>query len=299
MKYANLHLHSTFSDGVYTPRELCSIAKEMGYGAIALTDHETVAGYPLLKEAAEEYGLMTILGAEFYAEGFGQHFHIVGMDFDPTEFGMANYLRRLTEGAYLYTYAKFEELEKKGLTEGLTWQEICDDAEENAWLCNEQIFASLVKRRGYTQDLYWTYSKAFRAQKVAVERPEVPRDAADVISLIRNAGGVAILAHPHGQTEYLPALCKIGLRGVEYDHPDLSLEDRAAVEAFTREETVYLSGGTDHTGGLGDYPFLRGDMPGARERAEKDGAYYCPLDTDVLCGVTQEEFEALRDRVYG
>ena len=52
MKYANLHLHSVHSDGVYTPRELCEIAKKMGYGGIALTDHDTVSGCAAMKKAA-------------------------------------------------------------------------------------------------------------------------------------------------------------------------------------------------------------------------------------------------------
>jgi len=299
MKYANLHLHSVYSDGVYTPRELCEMAKAMGYGAIAVTDHETVSGCAALKAAAEELGLESILGAEFYGVDFGQSFHIVGLDFDPTEFGMANYLRRLSEGAYLKTRAKYEELSKKGLMEGITWQEVREDAAENAWFCNEQIFASLVKRRGYTQADYWTYSKAFRAQKVTVEVPEVSKDVADVISLIRNAGGIAILAHPHLQTGYLPALYKMGLRGVECDHPDISPEDAQEARKFAKENDIYISGGTDHTGTLGDYTSQRGDTPGAKERAEKEGDYYCPLDSEVFCGVTKEEFDALKERVYG
>jgi predicted metal-dependent phosphoesterase TrpH len=212
---------------------------------------------------------------------------------------MAEYLRKLESRAYLSVKARFDEMVRKDLVSGLTWQEVCDDAPEHAWFSNEQIFASLVKRKGYTQADYWEYVGKFRAQKVSVELPEVPKDAGSVISLIRNAGGVAVLAHPHRQTQFLPELYKMGLRGVECDHPDISPEDAAAARAFAEEKGLYISGGTDHTGLLGDYPFLRGDTPGMAERAEKAGEYHCPLDTDVRCGITKDEFDALKDRVYG
>ena len=299
MKYANLHLHSHYSDGVLSPRELCEEAKRLGYGALAVTDHETVSGCGELFAAAEELGLECLFGAEFTGRDFGKNFHIVGLEFDPTEGSMAEYLRKLELRAYLMTKARFDEMERKELVEGLTWQEICDDAPTHAWFSNEQIFASLVKRKGYTQERYWEYVGNFRAQKVSVTLPEIPKDAGIVISLIRNAGGIAVLAHPHCQTQFLPELYKMGLRGVECDHPDISPEDAEAARAFAAEKGLYISGGTDHTGLLGDYPFLRGDTPGAAEQAKKAGAYHCPLDTDVRCGITKDEFDALKDRVYG
>ena len=297
MKYANLHLHSNYSDGVYTPRELCAVAKRMGYGAVALTDHETVSGCAEMRNAAEELGLGFVLGAEFTGRAEGVNFHIVGLDFDPTENAMSDYLRRLELGAEMKTKARFLEMQKQGLVGAVTWEDVVSDAPKHCWFSNEQIFVSLVKREGYTQERYWEYVAGFRAQKVSVETPAVPRDAESVISLIVNAGGIAVLAHPHLQTQHLPTLYGIGLRGVEYDHPDISEQDAAAARAFAEEHGLYLSGGTDHTGQLGDYPFLRGDTPGAKERAG-DG-YYCPLDTDVYCGIDKTEFEAIIRRVRG
>ena len=63
--YANLHLHSTHSDGPYTPAQLAAVAKNEGYGAAALTDHDTVSGCGQMKKECEKLGLEYIFGAEF------------------------------------------------------------------------------------------------------------------------------------------------------------------------------------------------------------------------------------------
>lgn len=105
-----------------------------------------------------------------------------------------------------------------------------------------------------------------------------------MIDLIRGAGGVTFLAHPHG----LPLLWSQGLRGAEYDHPDIDDCDSEQVKQFARTHDFCLSGGTDHTGRPGNN-MARGDWPLV------DGKHadmsLVPYDSDVVCGVTQQEFQ--------
>ena len=84
-QYANLHLHSTHSDGVYTPAELVRIAKDEGYRALALTDHDTTTGNADMRRECEAAGLDFIFGCEFSSPWRERriNFHIVGFDFDP------------------------------------------------------------------------------------------------------------------------------------------------------------------------------------------------------------------------
>lgn len=293
-KYANLHLHSTYSDGVLTVRELCEGAKEMGYGALAITDHETCEGYAEAKKYAEELGLETLIGIELYAKIEGiPSFHITALDFDPTEPAMADYLHRMWEGAYLDTKNRFDKLSVADKLHGLRWEELCEDfpAEKN-WLCNEQVFASLVKRRGLTQPEYHAFSRMWgQARDKDLVKPFVSKDPAVVLRTVRDAGGVPILAHPHDQTQYLPKLYDMGLLGVEYDHPDLQSPDAYHAREFAAKHDFYLSGGTDHTGLLANVPHERGESP--------TSAYNLPLATDVRCGATREEFEKIKNRIYG
>ena len=98
--YANLHTHSTHSDGGFSPRDIARMAKWEGYGAVAVTDHDTATGYPELKDECEKLGLETIFGVEFSSpskllEGkteMAAYFHILGFDFDPEYPAMKEYL---------------------------------------------------------------------------------------------------------------------------------------------------------------------------------------------------------------
>ena len=294
MKYANLHLHSIYSDGVYTPRELCERAKAMGYGAVALTDHETAAGYAALAEATSELGLEHILGAEFTANGFGECFHIVALDFDPTEKAIAEHIEILRRNAYNKTKAKFEALRGSDFLRGLTWREVEEDAPAGAWFCNEQIFASLAKRKEFRQERFWDYFFKYKAMRVTFEEIEADCSVERIISLIRSAGGIAVLAHPHDQLRFLPELCGLGLSGVECDHPELTENEKKQARTLAKELGLYISGGTDHFGRLGDYPDVRGDFPGAAELAGED--FYCPITYDAHNGITKEVFGAIKNR---
>ena len=292
-KYANLHLHSTHSDGVLTVRELCEGAKAMGYGALAITDHETCEGYAEAKKCAEELGLETLIGIELYAKIPGIHtFHIVGLDFDPTHPAMAEYLHRMWECAYLDSKHRFEKLSAADQLYGLRWEELCEDfpAEKN-WLCNEQVFASLMKRKGLTPPEYHAFSRMWGQAKEDIPLPGYSRDPAVVLRTLRDAGGIPILAHPHDQTQHLPTLYDMGLLGVEYDHPDMQSLDAYFVREFAAKHNLYLSGGTDHTGLLAYCSYERGESP--------TSAYNLPLCTDVRCGTTKEEFENIKNRIYG
>ena len=104
--YANLHLHSIHSDGRYTPEELARIAKELGFGAIALTDHDTVTGNYPLKEACDAYGLDWIYGSEICArlKTVGKLMHLTAFHFDPEYPPLKEYLWQMSER---YADAKF------------------------------------------------------------------------------------------------------------------------------------------------------------------------------------------------
>ena len=86
--YATLHSHSTHSDGVYTPTELVQVAKNEGYKAIALTDHDVASGAPEMRKACAEEGLEYLFGCEFSSpwKAKGIDFHITAYHFDP-EYG--------------------------------------------------------------------------------------------------------------------------------------------------------------------------------------------------------------------
>lgn len=297
MKYGNLHLHTVYSDGILLPGELCARAKEMGYGAVAITDHFTVRGHESFAAAAEAAGLEYLLGIECYGENGGHNHHIVGYHVDQTEPAFAKYLQDNEEWSYRAMKVRFDGMVAADAVEGLTWQEVLDDTPGLCWICNEQIFASLIKRRGWKQEDYYTrFMPAFKTADPKIPNTPAQRTAEQIIRMIRNAGGIASLAHPHGQTHQLPDLYRMGLNCVEYDHPDIDGYDAAQARLFAESHRMYLSGGTDHTGPqLADAPHLRCAVPNGPKYGK---GILTPMHIDVRCGVTKEEFDALKNRIY-
>lgn len=297
MKYANMHLHSVHSDGILTPAELCQTVKDMGYGAIVLSDHETANGTSEMKAAATALGLDTMVGMELYAKGPDTSFHILAYDFDPTEKEMAATIEEMRQSMALVTRARFEACVAEGIFRDITWQEVLDHSPDGAWLCNEQIFATLIAKGQNQQSDYWQWIKGFRTPRVSIKATYKQKSSAEVIRLIKNAGGVAVLAHPHHKTPYLSYLYAEGLGGVECCHPDIDEHDAAVARQFAESHRMYITGGTDHTGLAGN-SMERGDVPGRADGSYK-GDILTPVDQDVRHGATREEFEALKNRIYG
>nr|MBQ4319001.1 PHP domain-containing protein [Clostridia bacterium] len=136
--YANLHTHSTHSDGGYTPAQLALTAYNEGYGAVMLTDHDTISGYNEFRVECEKFGLETLIGVEFETAATrfnnrsedtpkaaaGIHFHIVAMDFDPEHPEMKQYISDLCFRKTEITRQLFENAVKRGSISGIEWEEV-------------------------------------------------------------------------------------------------------------------------------------------------------------------------------
>ena len=126
--YASLHSHSTHSDGVYTPAELVRVAKEEGYHAIALTDHDTVTGNAEVKAECEKLGLQSIFGVEFstHTPVLNRDFHMTAYHFDPEYPEMKEYLWQMSERESDQTRQLFERGVDIGYIKGITWNEVLE-----------------------------------------------------------------------------------------------------------------------------------------------------------------------------
>lgn len=292
MKFANLHMHSIYSDGIYTPEELCALAKNKGFGAVALTDHETVLGVERMRAAAEAQGMGFLQGMETYGHAFDKNegaFHVVALDFDSEHPAMKAYIERCAYLAQDLTVRRLEYCLKEGHIRDITWRDVEERFPDVQWYCNEHVFKLLQERQGVSDRDYWKFIPMFngapvkKAGSTSLELPEL-------FKLIRDAGGVPVLAHPHGQTQYIPEMVKMGLMGVETDHPDMDAHDMEEAERFADELGLYRSGGTDHTGILGNN-MKRGDQP--------NRTCIVPYDADVENGAEKADFEALLHRTLG
>lgn len=291
MLFANSHNHSTFSDGVYTPEQIASMAKKLGYKAVVLTDHDTVRGTYFMQKAARKEGLLTLLGCEFTTAEFGCEagFHLLGFDFNPDAPEICHYLERGAKKHTLRTQLLLKWAQEKGRLTQITWQDVCDAHPYNDFLCNNHVFNVMVERGFLKREDYFDFFdpdfkwNPVTEKKIMAEiRMEEPTTR-EVIEAIRKAGGVPVLAHPHNQMQYIPAFLEAGLMGVEANHPGLTDEEIVQYHALADKHGLYRTGGTDHSGILGGY-------------ADRNPQLACELERNDH---SQEDFMALYERRLG
>ena len=245
-EYANLHLHSTYSDAQYTPEQLVLLGKSLGYKAIAITDHETDAGFSELKYHAEkESGIEAVAGIEFYGKYENRSLHIVCLDHDVDNPTLREFVRRRVEGYTEYTRKCVEYGINIGVIQGITWDDVVSFSGAGAWICIDSLLnAYRIKHISVPDNLR---QDVFKAPETLAHYPKHP-SAEEVIKVIRQADGIAILAHPNNQTQYVGGLVELGLNGIEISHPNITDETATLAAEAAKAYKIYRSGGTDHTG---------------------------------------------------
>lgn len=284
--YANLHLHSTHSDGVYSPAELVEVAKNEGYKALAITDHDTATAYPELKAACKAADMECVFGVEFTVKT-PDSYHIVGFNFDPEYPEMKQYLHDMALRQTDNTKKCFELAKSKGDICDITWNEVLDFNPTVAWLCNDHVFKTMLHKGLVKQENYmdW-FIKNFRAQR-ALFPPSIDfKSTEELLHLISNAGGFAVLAHPHNRLHHVPDLMKLGLKGIEVSHAILTEEERKEAYDIAIKNNLFISGGTDHSGLCG------GCYSGysSEEALKKSHHFIEPLSI----GVSEEHFREIQ-----
>lgn len=299
--YANLHLHSTHSDGKYTPKELAKIAFDEGYKAAALTDHDTVTGNAEFMAECKKLGIESIFGIEFNAKtdmferpnGKYGAFHITAFDFDPEYPEMKDYLEKMALRETDQTRVLFERGVEIGYIKGITWEEVLEYNKGIAWLCNEHVFRAM-KAKNLITDLEYLdfFHTCFGKHRSEVPRLYDYKNVDEIIDLVHKAGGIACWAHPTDNfhdlakiEKFLDNLIKMGIDGVEVWHRLLNQDERKFVYKLAIDRGIYISGGSDHDG-------LCGGEYSAYEHPETCPFYIEPLSA----GTTKAHFEEIRDK---
>ena len=289
--YANLHTHSTYSDGGFSPKELVKAAKEEGYGAIAITDHDTTAAYSEIQSECEKEGLEYIFGTEFSSQSKllnGGSLHIIGFHFDPEYAPLKKHLEDMCIRETDMTHALFDRGVRLGLIKGIEWEEVLQYNKNTAFICNEQVFRAM-KHKGLVEwvDYFGWFRKSLFEKK---HRDEVLPSRAykqehEVIELIHDAGGIAIVAHPHNQLCHMEALIEMGIEGLEAWHPLMTDEEKIQALKLAYDKSLYISGGSNHSG------YCSGLYK--RYHNISECPYYKP---HLSFGTTKEYFEEIKNR---
>nr|MDT0658222.1 PHP domain-containing protein [Micromonospora sp. DSM 115978] len=248
----DLHAHSTASDGTCTPEELVRAAGGAGLDVLAITDHDTTAGWAGAV-AALPPGLALVRGAELSCRWYGTRpsvpLHLLGYLFDPDEPELAAELARVRQARTVRGERIVERLRADGFD--VDWSDI--RARAGGGTVGRPHIAQALIRAGLVD----TTSEAF-APRWLGERYRLPKDDIDVfraVRLIRGAGGVAVFAHPRATRRgrivpdsLIAELAAAGLAGLEADHQDHSERERAQVRTLAAELGLFVTGSSDFHG---------------------------------------------------
>lgn len=245
-RFVDLHSHSTASDGSATPSAGVAAAHQAGVVALALTDHDTVAGVPEAQAAADAVGLRLIPGVELSVHHEDRELHLLGLhlaELDALELALVRLRGLRSERAE----AIVERLQAVGVP--ITFAHVMAVA-EGAAIGRPHVAKALVAG-GWVKDHREAFDRwlgAGRAAYVDKARLEV----AEGIQLIHEAGGIAVFAHPagEGRREKIESLVAAGLDGLEVRHPSHSSEDMKRLMALTEFFKLVPSGGSDWHGAM-------------------------------------------------
>jgi len=242
MTYADLHLHTQFSDGTYTPEELVVEAQRQGLGVLALTDHDTVEGCARAAAAAQAVGIEFIPGTELTAEHEANELHILGYYLDTQN-------QKL-----LMEIAQFQIVRQNRIREmvaRLNQLKVPLDADAVFVLANcrapgrPHVARALVKA-GLCSSLDEAFERFLKKNRPAWV-PKFKISASDAIELIHHPGGVAVLAHPglNRCDEVIPGMVEAGLDGIECFHTKHSTSTSEHYLGIADRFNLLVTGGSD------------------------------------------------------
>ena len=266
MKFADLHLHTRYSDGNFTPRELVQHAARLGFAAIAVTDHDTVDAIPEALSAGEEFGIEIIPGAEITCRCGTQELHMLAYLFgdswrDARLRAVLDYATEIRKTRVKQFVAKLNEL---GF--GITVADVY--AGSDCGTLGRMHVAAALKKRGYVSSIDEAFTRFLkRGQPAYVERYRM--EAAETIGHIRRAGGVAVFAHPglNNLDARIHDMVDQGLGGIEVWH---TAHSPAQVNRYleTTEKLGVCATGGSYCHGAGRDGMLLGKIKLPYERVE-------------------------------
>ncbi len=248
----DLHTHSTYSDGTETPEELLLVARESGLKALALTDHDTVAGIPEFLKAAEQYPeLLAIAGVEISTIYFSREIHLLGLFLDPDCVELQDFLNDIQ---------RKRRLRNELMAQKLTYLGYDTDIELLRELTKGQIigrphFADYLLKNYDFEDSQDVFNKLLKRNAPAFV-PRLLPSPLEAIKVIHQAGGIAVWAHPIYRKSKERSWCRkilkdlvpAGLDAIEAYYTQFNEQQTQIIKDLAVEFDIALAGGSDYHG---------------------------------------------------
>ncbi len=246
----DLHTHSSVSDGTQPPAELVRAAAEAGLDVIALTDHDTTAGWDAAAEEARRQGVRLVGGMEVSCAVRGISVHLLSYLHDPLAPGLRAEVDAARESR-LHRAERMVELLRADVD--LSWDDVRAQVAEGATIGRPHIADALVAN-GVVPDRTAAFAGLLASHGPYYVRHYAP-DPVDAVRLVVEAGGVPVMAHPLARLrgrvvgdDVIAAMADAGLAGLEVYHRDNDDDARAHLVGLARDLDLLVTGSSDYHG---------------------------------------------------
>ncbi len=243
MSKVDFHLHSSASDGLFTPRRVMEISASAGLRAAGLTDHDTINGLCEAEEAAAALGLELIPGVEISIYENNREIHLLG--YYPLKINeLRSALDDIRGKRFRRMVLMVENLNKIGLK--VEPDEVLSEAGDAA--PGRLHLARLLLKKKYIHTINEAFKLYLNRGKPAFVSRE-SKSAPEILDLLNQVGAISVYAHPgHGGKEVIDDLVRSGLQGIEVFHPDHNRELVRYYREYADAKNLLITGGSDFHG---------------------------------------------------
>lgn len=249
-QWIDLHVHSTCSDGTFTPTELVAYALQKGLAALALTDHDTTDGITEAQKAARNTSLQIIPGIELSTGYQGRDIHVLGLNIDPENDEFQKWLHEFQDTRNRRNQKMIGKMQEYGLS--ITLEEVEKSYPDS--ICTRAHFARYLKETGQVSSLAEAFDRYLNDHGPCfVPREKISPQMA--VKLIHQGGGKAVLAHPllyrmsdEPLQKLISEMKKTGLDGIEAIYSCNKGKDESYVRQLARKYGLFITGGSDFHG---------------------------------------------------
>ncbi|MCF7911182.1 MAG: PHP domain-containing protein [Candidatus Cloacimonetes bacterium] len=250
----DLHIHTSYSDGVFSPRELLELLQQYSYDLISITDHDTIEGCIQGMKLAAHYDVRILPGVEVSSLCWGRDVHILGYGFDIKNKGFKSFLHSIEKGRLQRAKKIVKLLAKEG--KSLDFRDVINLTGKLNMVGRPHIARALIDA-GHcrdTKDVFDNYIGEGQSCYVAKPAPSSEK----VIEAIKKAGGVSVLAHPYiyRDDDMVQYLIDIGIQGLEVFYSRHTNEETARYKKLADDNGLLKTGGSDFHGHGSDLNFF-------------------------------------------
>ena len=273
MKKIDLHIHTHYSDGIFSPIEILEMANKNNYDVIAITDHDTLEGYNFARQFIKKFNMKLIPGVEISSYYKDKDVHILAYNFNPTSSSLISLLKKIQESRLKRAEKIVEKLRNLGIH--IQMEKVLAMAGKSNLIGRPHIARVLVKNGdcNTNQEAFDYFLGNDSPAYVKKNTPSIE----EICETVNKAEGVTVLAHPHTlfNDNYVREILMKGVGGIEAFYSTYNKETIKRYSKIAEEFGIIRTGGSDFHGDLNDFDIF--------------GEYTAPeIVLDYLNGVKHE-----------